>query len=130
MLRARAGLQEFIAWYNDDHQHSGQALFTPADVFFDRIGVVHTVRQGALDAAYALHPERFPNGAPKAALPLAQVNINPIEVLAVTVNQAPTLGATNILVVSPELASKDASHATASTPRRETPAAAAVAFAS
>jgi putative transposase len=130
VLHARAWLQDFIGWHNDDHQHSGLALFTPADVFFDRIVVVHAARQGALDAAYALHPERFPNGAPKAALPPAEVNINPIEVLAVTVNPAPALDASNIPVVSPELASKNASHATARTPRRETPAAAAVAFAS
>ena len=95
VLHARAWLQDFIGWHNDDHQHSGLALFTPADVFFDRIGVVHAARQGALDAAYALHPERFPNGAPKAALPPAEVNINPIEVLAVTVNQGPTLEASS-----------------------------------
>jgi putative transposase len=130
ILHARAWLQDFIAWHNDDHQHSGLALFTPADVFFKRLGPVHAARQGALDAAYALHPERFPNGAPKAALPPAEVNINPIEVLAVTVNAAPTLEAPNMSVVSPELASKNASHATAKTPRRETPAAAAAAFAS
>ena len=87
------------------------------------------MRQGALDVAYALHPERFSSGPPKAALPPAEVNINPLEILAVTVNQAPTLDATNIPVVSPELASKNASHDTASTPRRETLAAAAIAFA-
>jgi putative transposase len=130
ILHARAWLQDFIAWHNDDHQHSGLALFTPADVFFERLGLVHAARQGALDAAYALHPERFPNGAPKAALPPAEVNINPIEVLAVTVNAAPTHEAPNMSVVSPETASKNASHATAKTPRRETPAAAAVALAS
>ena len=44
-----------------------------------RIVVVRAARQGALDAAYALHPERFPNGAPKAALPPAEVNINPLD---------------------------------------------------
>lgn len=130
ILHARAWLQDFIGWHNDDHQHSGLALFTPADVFFDRISVLHAARQAALDGAYALHPERFPNGAPKAALPPAEVNINPIEVLAVTVNPAPAPDATNSPAVSPQLASKNASHATARTPRRETPAAAAVAFAS
>jgi putative transposase len=130
VLHARAWLQDFIGWHNDDHQHSGLALFTPADVFFDRIGVVHAARQEALDAAYALHPERFPNGAPKAALPPAQVNINPIEVLAVTVNQAPAFDSTIIDVGPTEPGSKNASHASAKTPRRETPAAAAAALAS
>lgn len=130
LLHARAWLQEFIGWHNDDHQHSGLALFTPADVFFERVGVLHAARQGALDAAYALHPERFPNGPPKAALPPAEVNINPIEVLAVTVNRAPELDSTNINVAPTEPGSENASHAPAKTPRRETPAAAAVAFAS
>jgi putative transposase len=130
LLHARAWLQDFIGWHNDVHQHSGLALFTPADVFFDRIGGLHAARQGALDAAYALHPERFPNGAPKAALPPAEVNINPLEVLAVTVNQAPALDSTNTNAEPTELGLKNASHASAKTPRRETPAAAAVAFAS
>jgi transposase InsO family protein len=129
VLHARAWLQEFIAWYNDDHQHSGLALFTPADVFFDRIGVVNAARQGALDAAYALHPERFPNGAPTAALPPAEVNINPLEVLAVTANDGPSGEATNIPVAAPDLASENAPHAAAKTPRREALAAAAIAFA-
>ena len=98
-------------------------------VFFDRIGVVHAARQRALDAAYALHPERFPNGAPKAALPPAEVNINPLEVLAVTVNDGPSGGAANIPVASPDLASENTPHAAAKTPRREALAAAAMAFA-
>jgi hypothetical protein len=60
----------------------------------------------------------------------AKVNINPIEVLAVAVNLAPELDSTNINVDPIEPGSKNASHAPAKTPRRETPAAAAVAFAS
>lgn len=129
ILHARAWLQDFIGWHNDNHQHSGLALFTPADVFFDRIGVVHAARQRALDAAYALHPERFPNGAPKAALPPAEVNINPLEVIAVTVNDGPSGEATNTPVVSPDLGSENAPHAAAKTPRREALAAATMAFA-
>ena len=33
-LHARGWLETFFGWHNDDHQHSGLALFTPADVFF------------------------------------------------------------------------------------------------
>jgi transposase InsO family protein len=75
---ARAWCQEFFAWYNDDHQHSGLALFTPADVYFNRVEEVAARRQVALDAAYASHPERFPNGAPVAARPPTSVAINPV----------------------------------------------------
>jgi putative transposase len=72
LLHARGWLQDFIGWHNDEHQHSGLALFTPADVFFGRVGAVHAARQAALDVAYALHPERFPKTAhqrPRCQLP-------------------------------------------------------------
>ena len=65
-----------------EHQHSGLAPFTPAEVFFGRIAAVLDVRQAALDAHYAEHPERFPNGPPQAALPPAEVHINPLEIRA------------------------------------------------
>jgi len=74
----RAWLQDFFAWSNNDHHHSGLALFTPADVFYGRIAEVAAVRQAALDAGYRAHPERFPNGAPRVPLPPAAVHINPI----------------------------------------------------
>ena len=78
-LHARGWLETFFGWHNDEHQHSGLALFTPAEVFFERVAPVHAVRQDALNAAYALHPGRFPNGPPRAALPPAEVHINPLD---------------------------------------------------
>lgn len=33
----RAYFRSFVAWYNDDHHHSGLALMTPADVHRGRI---------------------------------------------------------------------------------------------
>lgn len=74
---ARAWCQEFIGWFNEEHQHSGIALFTPADVFYGRVEEVAARRQAALDVAYAAHPERFPNGPPVARRPPAAVHINP-----------------------------------------------------
>lgn len=78
MLHARAWLQRFFAWYVDHHHHSGLALFTPGDVFNGRVAQVAAARQAALDAGFAAHPERFPNGAPTVALPPARVSINPL----------------------------------------------------
>jgi len=75
---ARAWCQEFFDWYNDHHQHSGLALFTPADVFYSRVEEVAARRQVALDAAYAEHPERFPNGPPTVRRPPDSVAINPL----------------------------------------------------
>jgi transposase InsO family protein len=95
LLHARGRLEPFFGWHNDDHQHSGLALYTPAEVFFGRVPAVHAVRQKALDAAYALHPSRFPNGPPKAALPPAEVHINPLEALTALLSDA-EIAAANI----------------------------------
>jgi putative transposase len=79
-MHGRAWCQQFFGWFNDEHQHSGLALFTPADVFHGRVEEVAARRQGALDRAYAAHPERFPNGPPVVPRPPATVSINPIAV--------------------------------------------------
>lgn len=75
---ARAYCQAFFGWYNDEHHHSGLALFTPADVFHARVPDIAARRQSALDAAYAAHPERFPHGPPRVPLPPNVVSINPL----------------------------------------------------
>jgi putative transposase len=130
LLHARAWLETFFCWHNDEHHHSGLALFTPADVFFQRVVAVHAIRQEALDVAWALHPERFPNGPPKAALPPAQVHINPLEALAVCPRDADAPTNINAAALDDTLAPlrpQNAPHAAASTPRREALAAAAFA---
>lgn len=75
---ARGWVQPFFGWHNDEHHHAGLALFTPADVFYGRVEEVAATRQLALDAAYAAHPERFPNGPPIVRRPPAKVEINPV----------------------------------------------------
>ena len=55
-LHGRGYLQDFFGWHNDEHHHSGLALFTPADVFFGRVEVVRAARQGALDAEVHINP--------------------------------------------------------------------------
>jgi putative transposase len=80
LAHARAWTQEFFDWYNDHHQHSGLALFTPSDVFYGRVDDIAARRQVALDTAYASHPERFPNGPPVARRPPTSVAINPLSV--------------------------------------------------
>ena len=128
---ARGWLEPFFGWHNDDHHHSGLALFTPAEVFFGRVPVVHAIWQEALDAQYALHPARFPNGPPRAALPPAEVHINPLEAITVSVGQGGLTEANSPAVASinsspiddllPTSRSQMASRATARTPRHETP---------
>lgn len=84
-LHARGYLQAFFGWHNEEHHHSSLALFTPSDVFHGRVEQVRTARQIALDDAYRAHPERFPNGPPRAALPPAAVHINPLTTEALSV---------------------------------------------
>ncbi|WP_242515669.1 integrase core domain-containing protein [Sorangium cellulosum] len=80
LTHARAWCQEFFGWHNDVHQHAGLALFTPADEFYGRVEDIAARRQVALDAAYAAHPERFPNGPPVVRRPPASVAINTLSV--------------------------------------------------
>ena len=68
---------EFFPWYNNEHRHSGLALYTPSDVHYGRVEEVHQRRQAALDAAYLRHPNRFVRKPPEAALPPHAVWINP-----------------------------------------------------
>ncbi|WP_438044531.1 transposase [Sorangium sp. So ce128] len=88
LAHARAWCQEFFSWYNDLHQHSGLALFTPADVFYGRVEDIAARRQVALGTAYAAHPERFPNGPPVVRRPPASVVINPLSVDAAACEDA------------------------------------------
>ncbi len=78
VAHARTWCSEFFDWYANVHRHSGLAFFTPADVFFGRVEKLASVRQQALDAAHAAHPERFVHGRPIVSLPSAKVVINPI----------------------------------------------------
>lgn len=66
----------FFGWYNTEHHHSGIAMLTPATVHGGRVDEVLEVRQAALDAGHAAHPERFVNGPPRAKRPPAEVWIN------------------------------------------------------
>jgi putative transposase len=73
---ARGFSADFFDWYNHDHHHSGLAMFTPADVHFDRIPQLVVERQATLDLAYDAHPERFPHGRPVVRRPAREVWIN------------------------------------------------------
>lgn len=57
--------RRFFPWYNDEHQHAGIAMLTPADVHFGRAETVLAQRQTALDAAHTNHPDRFVHGPPR-----------------------------------------------------------------
>ena len=62
---ARSFSQEFFAWYNEEHRHSGIGLLAPAVVHHGLARAATERRQGVLDVAYREHPERFVRRAPK-----------------------------------------------------------------
>ena len=68
---------EFFPWYNHEHHHAGLGYLTPAVVHHGRTEEVLAVRQAALDAAFAAHPERFVHRPPRTTRPPEAVWINP-----------------------------------------------------
>jgi putative transposase len=56
---ARSFCDDFFAYYNHQHRHSGLALLTPGDVHHGHATTIIARRQAVLDIAYAARPERF-----------------------------------------------------------------------
>lgn len=77
--QGQAFCTDFYAWYNEHHYHSGIALLTPAMVHHGKAPAVIAGRQTVLDAAYALHPERFVRKPPQPLQLPAAAYINPPE---------------------------------------------------
>ena len=89
---ARRFCRVYMAWYNEDHHHTGLALLTPSTVHRGRTKEVLSTRQAALDVAYNAHPERFVMGPPRTPWPPREVWINPPPEPAPTDAQQPTKG--------------------------------------
>ncbi len=83
---ARAFGQQFFAYYNHEHRHSGIGLHTPASVHYGTADQVRAGRQQTLDTAYATHPERFGHQrpAPPKLPAVAWINQPPQEALIQT----------------------------------------------
>jgi putative transposase len=54
---ARVFCTRFFPWCNEQNRHSGTGCNTPADVHYDRAGVLREQRAEVLTVAYATHPE-------------------------------------------------------------------------
>lgn len=73
---ARSFSQEFFAWYNEEHRHSGLGLLSPAVVHYGLAPGVIDQRRAVLDAAYRAHPERFVRKPPQPLPAPTEVWIN------------------------------------------------------
>lgn len=78
MEHARRWSDDYFAWYNNEHHHSGLGYYTPAQVYTGQVAEMAQRRQAALDKQYALRPERFVRGRPLTPMPTDRVAINPI----------------------------------------------------
>jgi putative transposase len=73
---ARAFSQEFFAWYNEEHRHSGIGLLPPAVLHYGLAPAAIERRRETLGAAYAAHPERFVRRPPQPPTVPKEVWIN------------------------------------------------------
>lgn len=75
LTAARAYITEYVAWYNDQHKHSGIALFSPAQVHDGTWTQAWEARDAALQHYFHAHPERF-HARPRTPTPAGTVGIN------------------------------------------------------
>jgi len=73
---ARTWMADFVAWYNNEHYHSGIGYLHPVDVHNGTHHDVVVQRQHVLDTVFAEHPARFRHRPPVAAGPPGQAWIN------------------------------------------------------
>jgi len=64
IFHAETHCRDFFGWYNHEHHHSSIGLMTPNDIHSGVASAKREARALVLLAAYAAHPERFPNGKP------------------------------------------------------------------
>jgi putative transposase len=74
---AQAFCQEYFAWYNGRHHHTGLALLTPAQVHYGDPVALLAARHQTLLAAYEQCPARFGYRLPRLEVLPAAVYINP-----------------------------------------------------
>ncbi len=80
---ARAFCEQFFAYYNHEHHHSGIGLHTAASVHYGTAAEIRAQRAATLDAAYAANPTRFTRRPQPPKLPtIAWINPPPIEDVA------------------------------------------------
>lgn len=73
--QARAFVASYVPWYNQNHKHSGIALFSPDEVHNGSWRTLWWHRDRTQQAYYASHPERF-RARPATPAPADIVSIN------------------------------------------------------
>ena len=63
---AQSFCQEFFAWYNHQHRHSGINRLTPKVLHYGEAQQILQKRNQVLASAFKAHPERFKHQCPNA----------------------------------------------------------------
>ena len=74
---AEAFCQEYFAWYNGQHHHTGLVLLTPAQVHYGDPAALLEARHQTMLVAYAQCPARFGYRPPRLEVLPSAVYINP-----------------------------------------------------
>lgn len=74
---AQAWVDDFVAWYNNEHLHSGIGFTTPVSRHDGRADAVLESRREVYEAARRRRPERWARGAIRAWSAPATVTLNP-----------------------------------------------------
>jgi putative transposase len=74
---ARSWVEKFVAWYNEDHQHSGIRFVTPSERHDGREKAILAQRHEVYQAAKARNPERW-SGETRNWTPVETVRLNPV----------------------------------------------------
>jgi len=73
---ARAWVDDFVAWYNEEHLHSAIGFVTPSDRHAGRDGAILEARRAVYARALRRHPERWSRDARRWEAP-GEVRLNP-----------------------------------------------------
>jgi transposase InsO family protein len=79
---ARAWVEAFVAWYNEEHRHSGIEYVTPNQRHTGQHVAVLEKRQRVYEAAKRRHPNRWGSRPTRNWTPTREVYLNPDELLA------------------------------------------------
>lgn len=78
LTAARAWADAFVAWYNQDHHHSGIAWHTPVSVYDGSYRAITDQRQAMLTQHYQAQPQRYTSPPIAPILPIeAWINAPP-----------------------------------------------------
>lgn len=76
LIEARQWVEQFVQWYNNDHQHSATGFVTPSQRHAEQDVVILKQREDVYTRAKAVNPKRW-SGPTRNWKPVTVVHLNP-----------------------------------------------------